>query len=420
MIRFPGGEDSMVSTLSRAAFGLGCLVIVLLAAWAARSGPAVDPVQPPPTDPPPATTGKPAFTAGPYLQYGTTTGMTIMAETAAPATFTVEYGADYPPANPVKRDKPDTLCEVRLENLKPATKYFYRVRAQLSDGTAIESPILTFLTNPEATDAWSFTVIGDTQRNPKVTEKLAKLMWERRPHFVLHNGDVVDDGAANWQWTGDLFKPCQDLFSRVPVYPCIGNHEKNHAHYYRYFSLPKPEYYYSFRYGNAEFFSLDTNKTATLKPGGEQYEWLDRKLAESTATWKICFHHHPVYSSDSDDYGNTWKGKSVEGDLRVRPLMALYEKHNVDVVFNGHIHLYERSWPVRGGKVDLKRGIVHITSGGGGGKLEEIGPTPTWFKAESKPDYHYCYVTVHEDRFRFKAFDVEGRLFDQFELTKTK
>ncbi|WP_390891116.1 metallophosphoesterase [Gemmata palustris] len=61
-----------------------------------------------------------------------------------------------------------------------------------------------------------------------MTGKVAKLMWERRPNFVVHCGDVVDDGASKAQWTGDLFKPCSELFSRVTVFPCIGNHEKDH------------------------------------------------------------------------------------------------------------------------------------------------------------------------------------------------
>ena len=272
----------------------------------------------------------------------------------------------------------------------------------------------------DADDAWSFTVVGDTQRNPAITGKVAKLMWERRPHFVLHCGDVVDDGASKAQWTSDLFKPCSELFGRVPVFPCIGNHEKNHPHYYKYFSLPKPEYYYSYQYGNAAFFSIDTNgiRTADLQPGGAQYEWLDKALAASDAKWKICYHHHPVFSSDSDDYGNTAKGKSSDGDVRLKSLQALYEKHNVDVVFNGHIHLYERSWPIRGGKVDQKNGVVHITSGGGGGGLEDIGPTPTFFKAECRSDFHFCYVTVHRGTFHLKAFDHEGRLFDAVTLKK--
>ena len=35
------------------------------------------------------------------------------------------------------------------------------------------------------------------------------------------------------------------------------------------------------------------------------------------------------------------------GDLRARKLVPLYEKYGVDIVWNGHIHSYERTWPIR-------------------------------------------------------------------------
>jgi acid phosphatase type 7 len=305
---------------------------------------------------------------------------------------------------------------VTLTDLTPKTKYFYQLEVTGADGKTTVGKHSTFMTAVDAADAYTFCVVGDTQRNPAVTGRVAKLMWERRPHFVLHTGDVVDDGAAKWQWTGDLFKPCHELFSRVAVYPCIGNHEKNHAQYYKYFSLPKPEYYYSFTYGNAEFFSLDTNKA--VDPDSEQYQWLDQALAASTAKWKVCYHHHPCYSSDENDYGDTWKGTSTRGSPRHKHLIKLYEKHGVDVAMNGHIHLYERTYPVRGEKVDRKAGVTYLTSGGGGGGLEDFEPTPAFYKNQQRIDFHYCYFTVDGGLLECKAFDVEGRLFDQWELRK--
>jgi predicted phosphodiesterase len=310
------------------------------------------------------------------------------------------------------------MGEVVLDNLEPGTKYFYRVVCTDDEGRKLEGKPLTFMTAPGVDDAYSFAVIGDTQRNPTVTAKVAKLMWERRPNFAIHVGDVVDDGAAKWQWTGDLFKPCNELFGRVAVFPCIGNHEKNHEHYYKYFALPKPEYYYSFKYGNAEFFATDTNTRRDLTPKGEQYKWLDKALAASDAKWKICFHHHPPYSSDDNDFGDSWKGPTRAGDVRVRDFVKLYEKHNVDLVLNGHVHVYERTWPIRDGKVDENSGVVYITTGGGGARLENFAPTPAFYKQEGRVDYHYCYVTVHRGTFNMKVFDHEGRLFDQFALKK--
>ena len=68
--------------------------------------------------------------------------------------------------------------------------------------------------------------------------------------------------------------------------------------------------------------------------------------------------------------------------------------------------------------IGQKSGVVHVTTGGGGGKLEDVGPTPTFFKAECRADFHFCYVTVHQGALHFKAFDQEGRLFDHFTLKK--
>ena len=358
----------------------------------------------------------PKFVVEPYLQFGTRTEMTICCEADAACDCTVEYGTTFPPKEMAKSAAAGKFHEVKLEKLQPKTKYFYKVTVTGADGKARTSKHSTFSTAVDETDAYTFAVIGDTQRNPSVTAKVSRLMWERRPHFVLHMGDVVDDGAANWQWTGDLFKPCHELFSRVAVYPCIGNHEKNHADYYKYFSLPKPEYYYSFRYGNAEFFSIDTNKP--VDPESEQYKWLDKALEASTAKWKVCYHHHPCYSSDENDYGDSWKGSSTRGAPKHKHLIKLYEKHSVDINMNGHIHLYERTYPIRADKVDRKTGVTYITSGGGGGGLENFEPTPAFYKNQQRVDYHYCYFTVHGGLLECKVFDVEGRLFDDFSIRK--
>ncbi len=364
----------------------------------------------------PAPVVGPKFVIEPYLQFGTRTGMTVMCETDVPTTAVLKYGSTYPPAKVAKVDKADTLHEITLTDLSPKTKYYYQLEVTGADGKTTGGKPGTFMTAVDTTDAYTFCVVGDTQRNPVVTGKVAKLMWERRPHFVLHMGDVVDDGPAKWQWTGDLFKPCSELFSRVAVYPCIGNHEKNHAHYYKYFSLPKPEFYYSFTYGNADFFVLDTNKP--VDPKSEQYQWLDKALAASTAKWKVCYHHHPLYSSDSNDYGDTEKKSTTYGSVLHKPLIGLYEKHNVDLAMNGHIDAYERTFPVRDNKVDRKTGVTYLTSGGGGGGLEPFEPTPAFYKNQQRSDFHFCYFTVDGGLMQCKVFDVEGRLFDQWELRK--
>jgi hypothetical protein len=207
------------------------------------------------------------------------------------------------------------------------------------------------------------------------------------------------------------------LISRVAFFPVLGNHEQNAHHYYDYMSLPEPEYFYTFHYGNAQFFMIDSNKR--VDPESEQYKWLEVQLRESNATWKFVSYHHPSYSSDEDDYGDLWKGKkSTYGDTRMRPLVDLYDRYGVDIVWNGHIHSYERTWPLKDEQVVERHGTIYMITGGAGGGLETAGPIKPWFQNNVKHGHHYCLVCVNGRTLEFKAFDMEGRLFDYLSIDK--
>jgi 3',5'-cyclic AMP phosphodiesterase CpdA len=243
------------------------------------------------------------------------------------------------------------------------------------------------------------------------------MLWMQRPNFVIIAGDLVDTGPNKRQWTDEFFPGMNPLASRVAFFPVLGNHEQNARHYYDYMSLPDPEYYYTFHYGNAQFFMLDSNKN--LDPNSEQYRWLEAELEKSDAMWKFVSYHHPSYSSDEDDYGDMWKGEPSEyGDLRLRPLSDLYDRYGVDIVWNGHIHSYERSWPLKDDAVVEAEGTIYMVTGGAGGGLETAGPIKPWFQNNVKHGHHYCLVSVNGRRLEFKAFDLEGRLFDTLTIDK--
>ncbi len=361
------------------------------------------------------------FVVQPYLQMATQTSIVVMAETSLPSRMTVEYGEVQPLNRHAATATAAYISEATITGLKPFTRYFYRVTCTDDASNLARSEVFTFQTAPGADQAWAFGILGDTQRNPEVTRRCAEGIFALRPNFMLHCGDVVDDGFAKNQWVDDLFTPAAGLFAHVPTFPVIGNHEKNSHWYYDYFSLPQPEYWYTFHYGNAQFFMLDSNKDCSA--GSEQYQWLEAELAKSKATWKFAAHHHPCFSSDENDYGDQWKGKSRHeeytwGDSNARQLVALYETYGVDVVFNGHIHSYERTWPILNLTINQQKGVRYIVTGGGGGGLEQAAPQRAWFSIHVARGHHYCFASVFDRTMQFKAYDLEGRLFDTFELTK--
>lgn len=365
------------------------------------------------------------FLVQPYLQFSTKEGMYVLWETKESASTLVQFGearANVPQAvldQEVRLEGQRLMHEVLLDKLKPETNYFWQVTTVTQSGEKIQSPVYTFKTAVKDSSAYLFALIGDTQRNsrtPWAWGKIAEKVWQDRPNFVVLAGDVVDMGMDKNDWVDNFFPNGQMLMSRVPVYTAIGNHEQDAPYYYQYMVAPAPEYYYTFKYGNAQFFMLDSNRD--LSEGSEQYNWLEWELAKSTATWKIAIHHHPPYSSDSDDHGNTSRASSTLGVPNARNLVPLYEKYGLDFCLFGHTHLYERSWPLKEDRINMKDGVVYINSGGAGGGLEEFAPTRSWFTMDLQIVHHYCSFAVYENNIVFKAIDHEGRLFDTFQMQK--
>ncbi len=365
-------------------------------------------------DPPVETTQR--FVVKPYLQWSTMNSMTIMWETSKPGKGYVRYGDQLPYAYQSQPGPEGTFHEITIDNLQPGTNYFYRAHTLHPDGTELLSDDLTFQTSVRPDAAYAFVVIGDTQKNPQVIATLQQFAFSLRPNFEIHLGDVVNTGPDRLEWTEEFLAGSYPLMSRVCMFPSLGNHEENHSLYYKYFKVQAPEDHYTYRYGNAQFFILNTN--IDVSPGSAQWNWLDAELAKSDAKWKFVYHHHPVYSSDSDDYGDTFKEQSTWGSPRHRPLAQLYEKHHVDINFTGHIHAYERTWPLRAGQVDHASGVIYITSGGGGGGLETAAPQKTWFSRRTYKGHHITYVMIHDAHLELQAFDLEGRLFDTMTLHK--
>ncbi|HHE65475.1 MAG TPA: metallophosphoesterase family protein [Bacteroidetes bacterium] len=355
--------------------------------------------------------------AGPYLQHFTQTSITIMWETNLPSSSIVEFGESTPLSQRVELNDMATIHEVHLTGLKPQHNYFYRVISRNNSGDdVVASDIFTFQTAVREESAFAFTVVGDNRTYPDRFKKISEKMWAERPNFVLHVGDVVTDGREKEQWLTEFLWPAQELMRRVPMYVAIGNHERNAHWFYDYLSYPQPENYYSFKFGNAEFFIIDSNEDFTLE--SKQVKWLENALKSSKAKWKFVAHHQPPYSSDENDYGDTYFEKSELGDLNIRQLVPLYEKYHVDIVWVGHIHSYERTWPVKGNKIDEKNGVIYIQTGGGGAPLENFAPTRSWFTAKVLSNWQYCLVIIHDGTLQMMAYDIDGKLYDYLELKK--
>jgi len=204
-----------------------------------------------------------------------------------------------------------------------------------------------------------FIALGDQGEGGSSQKHVARLMNEKARkdslYFVLTLGDnfysngVTSVNDPQWQSKFEEMYDLPDL--NVPFYASLGNHDHHNGNARHQVEYGKKSdkwkmahYYYTFSkvidaHSSIQFFALDTD---VIKQGGEynleQVEWLERELRASTATWKIVYGHHPVFSYGK--HGN--EGRMI--DL-VRPLL---EKYEVAVYLCGHDHDRQLLAPVGG------------------------------------------------------------------------
>ncbi|MCX5051257.1 MULTISPECIES: purple acid phosphatase family protein [unclassified Streptomyces] len=316
-----------------------------------------------------------------------------------------------------------------LDGLRPGTTYYYGVGHEGFDpaSPAHRSTIGSFRTAPAAPRSFVFTAFGD-QGVSQAAAANDHVILRQKPAFHLHAGDICyadtngqgkkSDGYDPAFW--DLFlKQNEPVARSVPWMVTTGNHDmeawyspEGYGGQLARWSLPDSGFdartapgVYAFTYGNVGFVALDANDVSYEIPanfgysGGKQTKWLDRKLAQLRAAkdvdFVVVFFHHCAYSTSAH---------ASDGGVRAEWL-PLFAKHQVDLVINGHNHVYERTDAIKdggvgrpvpiGGSTDPTRdGTVYVTAGGGGRDLYG-------FPAGVKESYE-GHVTHHDSAATFR------------------
>jgi len=182
------------------------------------------------------------------------------------------------------------------------------------------------------------------------TEDTVDNIIKQDPELVLALGDLSYNGKAKC-WL-KLIEPIANKTKIV-----IGNHEVDSSKllkdYMDYFELE--EQYYSFNYGNVHFIVLSTEMD--FDDDSEQYQFavddLEKYSNDTSIEWIIASFHKQVYSS----------GSSPEDEEDFREIYhPLFDKYNVDLALEGHLHAYERMYPITFNSNDEDEPIVMDTN----------------------------------------------------------
>jgi hypothetical protein len=254
--------------------------------------------------------------------------------------------------------------------------------------------------------------------------------------FILQSGDAVVNGGNAAQWNVSFVGLINRLTTDggIPYFLAPGNHDVTSAaeldapgrqvalrNYLNAVSqLIPPDGAprrlagypaFAFGYGNTFVLGFDSN----IAEDSTQFAWvrsqlegLDRRRYQHV----VAFFHHPPFSSGPHGGSNVERPTAA---IRAR-YMPLFRKHDVDLVFTGHEHLFEH-WVERYRGADGKQHRMdQIVSGGGGAPLYTYQGEPNLReylaagRADSVRLQHLVKpgVTAGENAYHFLIVHVDG------------
>lgn len=335
----------------------------------------------------------------PYVMNVTKNEVTLLWKTLLPSADSVRYGKLTDRDNIIFEIIPRINHQYRLKNLDPDSCYSYSVlrwRERWGSGKFCTAPEVNYI-------PVHFLIVGDSGFGTAEQYRIAELMRIFFPTLVLHVGDVIYPSGQAKLFDKFFFMPYGEIIKNTPFFLTLGNHDietDNGKPYFDAFDLPVnnktfTEQFYSFEWGNILFIALDSNSVIRLDTIGKiQLEWLEEILSTSNHRWRFIFLHHPVYSSKGS-HGST-------PELQER-LLPIIERHNVQGVFSGHDHHYERT--------RIINGTLYVVSGGGGVSVRPVKPDPD-FSEVALSKFHFVHFIVTDDQLSLTAIDQFGNIID--------
>ncbi len=355
--------------------------------------------------------GAQTFHVAPYLQDGSPSSMRVMWETSggSAAESHVEWGLTEALGNTAAGTAAASVGEnlihdVELSGLEAFTTYFYRV---VTGAAVSETHRFRTSPNPGADENFRIIALSDMQRDNSQPAKFQEVVQDGILDFIADEtggtlsdevalvmipGDLVVTGTNYDQWADHFFTPSAGLFSDVPVYPVLGNHEQNATFYFQYFHLPEngtagyEEHWWHKDYGNVRMIGLNSNGAYA---GPDQLAWLDVVLEMSEEAEHIDFIfaqlHHPHKSELWIPGESNFTGDVVE---RLENFTEATGKPSIH--FFGHTHGYSR-----GQSRDHKHLWINVATAGGA--IDHWG---------DYPQFDYDEFTVSHEEWGFVSVEV--------------
>ncbi len=250
------------------------------------------------------------------------------------------------------------------KRLTPDTEYVYRFGdEQLNRWCEVGS----FKTSANNNRNFSFLHISDPQGDNELHyesyhQLLTDMQLKCEPEWIALTGDITDD--SHFGGTIDLHEwelaltEQWSVFKDYPVAAVSGNHDGAlHAFHSRFnYDIPSGSDtstgdYYSFDYQGVHFTCINSNDTLNPKDPNTtgisetQLNWIKNDLAaHENDKFLIVMMHKGLFDSGGHSCNDDRSDYDIE-QMR-RQLCPLFTQYGVDLVLEGHDHLYSLSYPM--------------------------------------------------------------------------
>ncbi|HUA86568.1 MAG TPA: metallophosphoesterase [Bryobacteraceae bacterium] len=368
--------------------------------------------------------------------------------------------------------EPHVVWRATLAGLIPGEEFQYRL---LESGKAVFTSHAR--ARKSANQPFRFVAFGDCGAGTGDQKKIAALAQKQDPDFVFIPGDIVYTRGRIAEYRQRFYPVYGPMMANILFVGAVGNHDSGNRDlssapdalaYFYYWAQPLngpshssfdalsgPEgaqnafrsaadvnfprmANFSFDYGNSHWLILDSNPYAEWTDPALR-RWVADDLAATRATWKFVGFHHPGFNSSKAHHEDQW----------MRTLSDVFEAQGVDVVISGHVHNYQRTYPLTfrmkgtpqmpvkevagdwtldksfdGDKNTTPKGVIYLITGAGGADLYDTaqgGDPSSWldFTAKFVSRVHsFTVADIAGRTAKFRQISADGDTLDSFTITK--
>jgi hypothetical protein len=280
--------------------------------------------------------------------------------------------------------------------------------------------IATVSTGPD----FNFGAAGDWGTNTN-TKETANIMKSKGVELALGLGDYayLTGSTAVKNWWDNYMTPLHGKFKGT-----LGNHDT--TDFYTYLSkFGQSNWVFSFNFRDVHFLSISTERDYTA--GSSQYNAVKNDLAKASTNpdiqWIIVFFHKPMYTSPS---------RHSPLPTLISTYHPLFDRYGVDLVFQGHNHNYQRSYPILFNNNDPlnptitsksstsyfnPKGQIYLVVGTGGvSSYSFLGKSPYIVK-QFASTFGFLNVDVVNNGMTLRGtfYSNDGTVKDQFSITRS-